>query len=185
MARAPGSRSQSAVSRCCRRVRPLPCAGGYRFPVPRHGGSHPLPFIFQYLCAVSWLPTSYLNTQPGDVRLQRSRCVFLCLKLIPWTFRMVWHLSCSTQGYSCKRCPLLLCHLNSSPHLDNLNLDQNFLGHLGGSVIKRLPLAQVMISRSWDRAPHQAPSSSGNLLLPLPLPLPLLVLSLCLSLSNE
>ena len=24
------------------------------------------------------------------------------------------------------------------------------LGHLGGSVVERLPLAQVMISGSWD-----------------------------------
>ena len=55
-----------------------------------------------------------------------------------------------TQGYSCKRGPLLLPHLNFSPHLDRLNLDQNFLWHLGGSAIKHLPSAQVMILESWD-----------------------------------
>ena len=48
---------------CCLQVCPLPRAGGYHFPVPKRGGSLPLPFIFQYLCAVSWLPASYLNTQ--------------------------------------------------------------------------------------------------------------------------
>ena len=29
-------------------------------------------------------------------------------------------------------------------------------GHLGGSVVEHLPLAQVMIPRSWDRVLHQA-----------------------------
>ena len=38
--------------------------------------------------------------------------------------------------------------------------------------VKPLPLAQVMIPRSWDQAPHGAPYSAESLLLPLPLPLP-------------
>jgi len=54
-------------------------------------------------------------------------------------------------------------------------------GRLGGSVIERLPSAQVMIPRSWDQAPHWAPCSAGSLLLPLPLPLLVCPLSLCLS----
>lgn len=29
-------------------------------------------------------------------------------------------------------------------------------GHLGGSVIEHLPLAQVVIMGSWDRVPRQA-----------------------------
>ena len=63
-----GTRSRLTVSVCSLtgaslQVRPLPRAGGYRFPSPEHGGSLPLPFIFRYLCAVSRLPTSYLNTQ--------------------------------------------------------------------------------------------------------------------------
>ena len=29
-------------------------------------------------------------------------------------------------------------------------------GHLGGSAIELLPLAQGMIPEYWDRAPHQA-----------------------------
>ena len=29
-------------------------------------------------------------------------------------------------------------------------------GHLGGSVVEHLPLAQVMILGSWDQVPHQA-----------------------------
>ena len=37
-------------------------------------------------------------------------------------------------------------------------------GHLGGSVVERLPLAQVMILGSWDRVLHWAPRRS--LLLP-------------------
>ena len=34
----------------------------------------------------------------------------------------------------------------------------NLVGRLGGSVIKRLPLAQGVIPAFWDRAPYQAPS---------------------------
>ena len=30
-------------------------------------------------------------------------------------------------------------------------------GHLGGSVVERLPLAQVVIPGSWDQVLHQAP----------------------------
>ena len=30
-------------------------------------------------------------------------------------------------------------------------------GHLGGSVVERLSLTQVMIPGSWDRVPYQAP----------------------------
>ena len=50
------------------------------------------------------------------------------------------------------------------------------LGCLGGSVVERLPLAQVVILRSWDQVLHQTPHRS--LLLPLPVSLPLCV---CLS----
>ena len=31
------------------------------------------------------------------------------------------------------------------------------LGHVGGSAVEHLPLAQVIISGSWDRVPHPAP----------------------------
>ena len=55
-------------------------------------------------------------------------------------------------------------------------LDQE--GHLGGSVVEHLPLAQVMILESQDRVPYPA----GSLLLLLPVSLPLsLSLSLCVS----
>ena len=46
--------------------------------------------------------------------------------------------------------------------------------------VKWLPSAQVMISGSWDRAPHWAPCSAGSLLLHFPLPSPVFPLSLCL-----
>lgn len=46
-------------------------------------------------------------------------------------------------------------------------------GHLGGSAVKQLPLAQVIMPGSWDRAPRLAPCFAGNLLFLLPLPLPL------------
>ena len=47
-------------------------------------------------------------------------------------------------------------------------------------MVKPPPRAQVMISGSWDRVPHQIPCSVGSRLLPLPLPVPLLVLYLSL-----
>ena len=34
-------------------------------------------------------------------------------------------------------------------------------------LVGHLPLAQLMVLESWDGAPHQAPCSMGNLLLPL------------------
>ena len=37
-------------------------------------------------------------------------------------------------------------------------------------LVKPLPSAQGVIAGSWDRVPHQAPSSVGSLLLSLPLP---------------
>ena len=37
--------------------------------------------------------------------------------------------------------------------------------------LKRLPLAQVIIPGSWDRALHRVLCSAGSLLLPLPLPM--------------
>ena len=49
-------------------------------------------------------------------------------------------------------------------------------GHLGGSVVEPLPLAQVVIPGSWDQVLHQAPHNS--LVVPLPMFLPL---SLCVS----
>ena len=44
--------------------------------------------------------------------------------------------------------------------------------------VKHLPLAQVMIPGSWDRALHGAPCLAGSLLLPLPACPPACALSL-------
>ena len=52
-------------------------------------------------------------------------------------------------------------------------------------LVKPLPLAQVMISRSWDQAPGRAPCSVGSLLLPLPLLFPPLVLTCVLCQINN
>ena len=66
----------------------------------------------------------------------------------------------------------------------------NFLKFPGAAwvaqLVKHLVLAQVMISESWDPAPHLALNLAWSLLkilsLPLPLPLPLVC---SLSLSNK
>ena len=40
-------------------------------------------------------------------------------------------------------------------------LNRQVMGRLSGSVVERLPLAQVMISGSWDRVPHRDPSGES------------------------
>ena len=40
--------------------------------------------------------------------------------------------------------------------LSNLLLKKKKVGHLGGSVVEHLPLAQVVISGSWNHVPQQA-----------------------------
>ena len=47
------------------------------------------------------------------------------------------------------------------------------MGHLGGSVVEHLPLAQAVIPGSWDQVPHQAPAGILPLSLPMSLPLSL------------
>ena len=37
------------------------------------------------------------------------------------------------------------------------HLNPTKMGHLGGSVVEHLSLAQVVIPGSWDRVLHQAP----------------------------
>ena len=80
----PGSQSQSALSGV--RVREsglLPSAGGYSLPAPKFGGSLPFAFIFRYLWAFSWLPALYLKTELWRCSFERSRCIFLHLRLNP------------------------------------------------------------------------------------------------------
>ena len=50
-------------------------------------------------------------------------------------------------------------------------------GHLGGSVVEPLPLAQVVIPGSWDRFPHLAPCREPAS------PSPRVSASLCVSLE--
>ena len=49
--------------------------------------------------------------------------------------------------------------------------------------VKWLPSAWVMISGSWNHAPHWALCSMGSLLLPLPLPATLLACALSVSIK--
>ena len=57
------SRFQSAVSSVRVRGPSAPPCRWLPLPEPERGGSLPLPFIFQHLCAISRLRTSHLNTQ--------------------------------------------------------------------------------------------------------------------------
>ena len=47
------------------------------------------------------------------------------------------------------------------------------------SGLKPLPSALIMVSGSWDQAPHRALCSAGKLLLPLSLPASLSICDLC------
>ena len=42
-------------------------------------------------------------------------------------------------------------------HCDDSGQDVMNWGHLGGSAVEHLPLAQIMTLGSWDRVSHQAP----------------------------
>ena len=64
--------------------------------------------------------------------------------------------------------------LGEKSHQENVYLGAS--GWLSG--LKPLPLAHVMLSVSWDRAPHQALCSVGSLL-PLSHCLPLCLLVIC------
>ena len=90
-----GARSRLTVSVCSLTgaVResarsPVQVAAASRRP----NAAAPSPFrLSSDICARfhrSPLRTSILSA--GDVHLQRSRCIFLHLRLIPWVFRMIW-----------------------------------------------------------------------------------------------
>ena len=55
----------------------------------------------------------------------------------------------------------LIRELNSFKKSNSQNhswyMESTVLGHLGGSVVEHLPLAQVVVPGSWDRVPHRAP----------------------------
>ena len=57
--------------------------------------------------------------------------------------------------------------------VETVTSEEAFVGHLGGSVVEHLPLAQVMIPESWDLASHWAshrePASPSAMSLPLSL----------------
>ena len=63
---------------------------------------------------------------------------------------------CQKEGETLRRAVLLLPMGHVSCN-QCLSLNSEGKGHLSGSVVERLPLAQVMIPGSWDRVPHQSP----------------------------
>ena len=65
---------------------------------------------------------------------------------------------------------LKFCVNNLDP---TTSLETPLVGHLGGLVVERLPLAQAVTQGSWDESNVQLPA--GSLLLPPPLSLPLSV----------
>ena len=91
--------------------------------------------------------------------------------------------------YQCLDChPLLHCPWETpiypsepSPVITQLDIQLDFpnWGNLGGSVVERLPLAQVVIPRSWDRVPPRAPLREPAS------PTAYISASLCVSLMNE
>lgn len=67
------------------------------------------------------------------------------------------------------------------PHVTLLQIQKT---EVGAELDEHVPLAQLMISGSWDPASNRAPWSVGSLLPTLPLPLPCSRM-LALSLSNQ
>ena len=72
----------------------------------------------------------------------------------------------SSQNSACYRRKLLLWRKKNLNVLRNIfsfpfeiysAFEMNLSGHLGGSVVERLPSAQGLIPGSWDRVPHRAP----------------------------
>ncbi|XP_064438058.1 protein FAM98C isoform X2 [Mirounga angustirostris] len=95
---------------------------------------------------------------------------------------------CAINKVSCFQCGAIVkkaaCEPSSTWSLAERSSVQSW-EHLGGSIVKCLPSAQVMIPGSWDRAPHRAPCSAGSLLLsPSPTPTAC-VPSLAVPLSNK
>ena len=58
-------------------------------------------------------------------------------------------------------------------------LRMDFMGHLGGSVVEHLPLAQGLILESWDRVPHRVRLKESAS------PSAYVSVSLCVSLVNK
>ena len=84
---------------------------------------------------------------------------------------------------SALRSLLIITLLSNSALLEGTNqITVSRLCYRGASVgqsVGCLPLARVMVSRSWNWDPCQTPCLVGSLLLPLPLPLPLSPLPTC------
>ena len=57
---------------------------------------------------------------------------------------------------------------NHTYHIQTTQLKQKSRDAREAQIIKYLPLAKVMISGSWDQAPHQALCSAGRLPLLFP-----------------
>ena len=97
-----GARSLLTVSVCCLAgaVRGSACSPMQVATTSRRlNVAAPSPFcLSSYICTPfhgSMLHTSILIA--GGVHFYISRCIFLCLRLIPWMFSMVWYLSSSIQ----------------------------------------------------------------------------------------
>ena len=60
-----------------------------------------------------------------------------------------------------------------------LLLEATVLGHLGGSVVERLPSAQGVIPGSWDQTPHRVAHGKAAS------PSAYVSASLCVSLMNK
>ena len=91
--------------------------------------------------------------------------------------------SASLEGQEAGGRALLHCFSETEymwwPHQARSNFKTSKQGHLGGSVVEHLPLAQVMILESWDqvsqRDPRREPVS----------PSAYVSASLCVSLMNK
>ena len=100
----------------------------------------------------------YLLCKSGSVIFPTHVKLSVALRVKSSLFSII--LSCLCYPETCLD-PLLgtvfhLPLLSSSSSFLGPHFRSRFLGHLGGSVVERLPLAQVMIPESWDLVPHWA-----------------------------
>ena len=104
-----------------------------------------------------WVCNLYRNNNLSE----SVKMLLFCLNITPYQWQCTGKCTCNIiQSLNLQKIPRRW-------------LNQLWQGHLGGSVVECLPLAQVVILGSWDWVPHRAPHREPALPMSLPLSLSL------------